>query len=199
MTMIKKLRLYFDTEFTELSKKGELISLAFISENDEIFYAEFDDFSIETCNEWVMENVISNLLFKDRETFIKCSGDVCYMKDASGRIADALCNWFSELGDVEIYADCLSFDWVFFCNLFGTAFNIPKEIFYIPFDLAGFLKYRGIDPDIDRENFVEKYKGDAFIKKIRLKAAGLHNALYDAFLVKAVFEIIETEITGVVI
>ena len=74
MAMIKKLRLYFDTEFTELSKKGELISLAFISENDEIFYAEFDDFSIETCNEWVMENVISKLLFKNRETFIKCSG-----------------------------------------------------------------------------------------------------------------------------
>ena len=65
MTMIKKLRLYFDTEFTELSKKGELISLAFISENGEIFYAEFDDFYIENCNEWVIENVISNLLYKD--------------------------------------------------------------------------------------------------------------------------------------
>lgn len=65
MTMIKKLRLYFDTEFTELSKKGELISLAFISENGEIFYTEFDDFYIENCNEWVIENVISNLLYKD--------------------------------------------------------------------------------------------------------------------------------------
>jgi len=63
--MIKQLRLYFDTEFTELSKKGELISLAFISENGEIFYAEFDVFYIENCNEWVIENVISNLLYKD--------------------------------------------------------------------------------------------------------------------------------------
>ncbi len=196
---MKRLRLYFDTEFTELSKKGKLISLAFVSENDEIFYAEFDDFAAKTCNKWVMENVISNLLFKERETFIKTSGNICYMKDDSGKIANALCNWFSELGNVEIYADCPAFDWVFFCNLFGTAFNIPKEVFYIPFDLATFLKYRGIDPDISRESFVEKHKGQAFIKKIRLKAAGLHNALYDTFLVKAAFEIIETEITGVLI
>ena len=196
---MKKIRLYFDTEFTELSKKGELISLALVSENNEIFYAEFDDFPIKTCNEWVIQNVIPNLLFKDRDFFLKSSGGACYIKDASGRIADALCNWFSELGNVEIYADCPAFDWVFFCNLFGTAFDIPKEVFYMPFDLAAFLKYRGIDPDINREGFVKKHKGQAFIKKIRLKAAGLHNALYDALLVKAAFEIIETEIRGVLV
>lgn len=196
---MKKIRLYFDTEFTELSKKGELISLALVSENNEIFYAEFDDYPIKTCNEWVIQNVIPNLLFKEKETFFKSSNDACYMKDASDRIADALCNWFSELGNVEIYADCLAFDWVFFCNLFGTAFDIPKEIFYMPFDLTGFLKYRGIDPDINREGFVKKHKGDAFIKKIRLQASGLHNALYDALLVKAAFEIIETDVTGVLI
>jgi hypothetical protein len=77
---MKKIRLYFDTEFTELSKKGELISLALVSENDEIFYAEFDDFTTKTCNEWVIKNVIPNLLFKDREIFFKSSGDACYMK-----------------------------------------------------------------------------------------------------------------------
>jgi len=196
---MKKIRLYFDTEFTELSKKGELISLALVSENNEIFYAEFDDFPIKTCNEWVIQNVIPNLLFKDRDFFLKSSGGACYIKDASGRIADALCNWFSELGNVEIYADCPAFDWVFFCNLFGTAFDIPKEVFYMPFDLAAFLKYRGIDPDINREGFVKKHKGQAFIKKIRLKAAGLHNALYDALLVKAAFEIIETDFRGVLV
>jgi len=188
---MKEKRLFFDTEFTELSVKGELISLAFLSDNDQVFYAEFNDYSLENCSGWVKENVIPKLLFNDRETHFDKQQKSSYIKDKSGKIAHLLAEWFSEIGPVEIYSDCHAFDWVFFCNLYGTAFDLPKEIFYIPLDLATLFKYRGIKSDTNRESFVSTYKGHEFIEEIKIKANGAHNSLFDAFLIRASFEILE--------
>jgi len=78
---------------------------------------------------------------------------------------------------IEIWSDCLSYDWVLFCQLFGHAFNIPKCIYYIPFDICTMFKLAGIDPDISREEFVGALYG---IDK--------HNSLYDAKIIKACYD-----------
>ena len=44
---------------------------------------------------------------------------------------------------VEIWSDCLSYDWVLFNQIWGHAnFNIPKAIYYIPLTFALCLRLK---------------------------------------------------------
>ena len=94
-----------------------------------------------------------------------------------GFIADSLKSWLEELGLVEMWSDCLAYDWVLFSLLWGHAFNIPKNVFYIPYDLCTLLKINKIDPDINREEFAGMKNG-----------AEKHNSLWDAMVIKACYE-----------
>lgn len=76
-----------------------------------------------------------------------------------------------------MWSDCLAYDWVLFCQLFGHAFNIPSNVYYIPFDIATLFKLIGIDPDINREEFADMPQGS-------LK----HNAAWDARIIKKCYE-----------
>ena len=62
-----------------------------------------------------------------------------------------------------------------FNQIWGGALNIPKNIDYIWYDLATLFKVKGVDPDINREEF-----------------AGLegskHNALHDARIIKVCYK-----------
>jgi|TARA_Y100000310_G_scaffold12531_2_gene12906 hypothetical protein len=75
--------------------------------------------------------------------------------------------------NVEMWSDCLSYDWVLFNQIWGHAFNIPSNIYYIPFDLCTLFKIKGINPDISREEYSEMTGGS---KK--------HHALWDAKVIK---------------
>jgi len=76
-----------------------------------------------------------------------------------------------------MWSDCLSYDWVLFNQLWGHAFSIPKNIYYIPFDICTLFKVKGIDPDINRERFLEWPDSEQ-----------KHNALWDARVIKACYE-----------
>lgn len=54
--------LFFDTEFTGLRKDTTFISLGIVSDNGKKFYAEFTDYNVEQCDEWIKENIINNLV-----------------------------------------------------------------------------------------------------------------------------------------
>jgi hypothetical protein len=84
---------------------------------------------------------------------------------------------------VEMWSDCLSYDWVLFNQIFGHAFDIPKNVYYIPFDICTLFKLKGIDPDINREKFGcgEVYEE---MKK--------HNALWDAQVIKMCYDKLKT-------
>jgi hypothetical protein len=86
-----------------------------------------------------------------------------------------LTRWLSQFSAVEMWSDCLSYDWVLFNQIFGHAFNIPSNVYYIPFDLSSLLKIYGYDPDISRKEFSELNMP-------------LHNALSDAEMIKACYE-----------
>ena len=97
-----------------------------------------------------------------------------------------LSEWLGQFKDVEIWSDTLAYDWVLFNEIFGHAFNIPKNVYYIPFDLATLFKIKGIDPDISREEFahVENMKlanGKYPEKESDIKK---HNALFDALIIR---------------
>ncbi len=188
------MKVFFDTEFTGLHQHTTLISIGLIAEDGSTFYAELTDYDKSQVDDWLRENVINNLLGLELNAPAALPPD-CYCGDTK-TIARKLERWLSQLstkdaafGDrrnyepnntpqkIEMWSDCLSYDWVLFCQLWGHAFNIPKNVYYIPFDICTLFKVRGIDPDISREEF-----------------AGLdtngqkHNALWDAKVIKACYE-----------
>jgi hypothetical protein len=171
-------KLFFDTEFTGLQQNTTLISLGIISDNDKTFYAEFTDFDVSQCDNWIFDNVINKLIFCGN-----CGSH--YSNDDNNiqiyantiKIRKELERWLEQFGQVEMWSDCLSYDWVLFNNLFGNAFKLPKNVYYIPFDICTVFKLKGIDPDINREEFAEIY---SLVDK--------HNALYDAKIIKLCYE-----------
>lgn len=172
-------KLFFDTEFTGLHQQTTLISLGIVSENGKTFYAEFDDYDKAQINDWIQRNVLDNLLsnrFTNWNTIN--TDDNKFIRGTNQDIRIELEGWLRQFESIEIWSDCLSYDWVLFCQLFGHAFSIPKNIYYIPFDICTLFKAKSIDPDINREEFAERIEiMDFFVNK-------KHNALWDAYVIR---------------
>jgi hypothetical protein len=177
------MKIFFDTEFTGLHQKTTLISIGLISEDNKTFYAEFIDFDKQQINDWLQKNVINNLLFKTdiykRLGFYETSNNSVIQCGVKKEIAYSLKVWMEQFETIEIWSDCLSYDWVLFNDLIADYSNgypkLPKNINYIPFDICTLFKIKGIDPDINRENFAN----------IETKK---HNALEDAKVIKLCYE-----------
>jgi hypothetical protein len=189
-------KIFFDTEFTGLHQNTTLVSIGLISECGKTFYAELNDFDKTQIDEWLQENVINNLRFKEpkqgedeyyvatRSIENKVPNDLyksfsLELRESKSVVAFQLMQWLEQFEQVEIWSDCLSYDWVLFNQLFGHAFNIPKNVYYIPFDICTLFKVKGIDPDISREEFSN-------MKENPQK----HNALWDAKVIKRCFELL---------
>ncbi len=178
------MRIFFDSEFTGLHRSSTLISLAFVAENGEAFYSEFTDYDQSQCDGWIKDNVLANTRWIEAEGAPRGSwreGQLTLCYGDSGTVRAALNEWLNHYDRIEIWADCPSWDWVLFCDLYGGALSIPCQIFYMPFDIATLFKLRGLDPDSDRTVFAG----------LPASAEGLdirHNALYDARLTQACYK-----------
>ncbi len=181
------MKIFMDTEFTGLHQGTTLISIGLVSEDGRTFYAEFNDYDESQCDEWIKKHVISNLLMKKpndgesepyRPMQFKRNVSVAdmwnmEMRSSTKMIREELTDWLNQFDSVEIWSDCLAYDWVLFCNIWGHAFNVPKVVYYIPFDICTLFKIKGVDPDISREEFSDMADGQ---KK--------HNSLWDAMVIK---------------
>jgi hypothetical protein len=69
------MRLYLDTEFTQLDHTAKLISIALVNENEDAFYAELTDtYTMEDCSWFVKTIVFPGLKGKDYQmTFNECA------------------------------------------------------------------------------------------------------------------------------
>jgi hypothetical protein len=76
-----------------------------------------------------------------------------YHQGSKEEIVAALRNYLSTFEEVVIWADVPAYDWVLFCELFGGALSLPKNIHYIVRDLATLLEAKGFDVDTDRFAF----------------------------------------------
>ena len=170
------MKIFLDSEFTGLHQNSTLISLALIDENDRYFYAEFIDYDKSQVNDWIKENVISSLILSQEITNYD-DGSI-EMLSTTDIIKTELEKWLSIYNNIEIWSDCLSYDWVLFNQLWGHAFNLPKNIYYIPFDISTYFKIKGIDPDINREQFVD----------LSSYNRNKHNSLHDAIVIKTCYD-----------
>ncbi len=188
-----KTKLFIDFEYTGLHQSTTPISLGIISECGKTFYAEFTDYDKTQVDDWLEKNVIANTWVAINKRITSMGGvlndlrwaDV-HVFGSSDFIKPFLIQWLSQFEEVVIWSDCLAYDWVLFCNIWGHAFNVPKNIFYIPMDICTLFEIKGIDPDISREEYCEietfreqktKVLHDNF-QSVK------HNALWDAFIIR---------------
>ncbi len=167
-------KLFMDCEMTGLHQNTTLISLGIVAESGESFYAEFTDYDKTQVDEWIEKNVISHLEMGQAPNWFIADKTKCVKGDTKW-IRKHLSTWLAQFSNVEMWSDCLAYDWVLFCNIFGNAFGIPKNVYYIPFDLATAFKQKDIDPDVNRETWA----GTTGKK---------HNALHDAKTIKICYE-----------
>jgi hypothetical protein len=186
---MSKTKLFLDVECTGLVQNTTLISLGIVSECGKTFYAEFNDYNKNQADSWIQENVIDNLKFsappEGEFEHLVATRSACnplgqsfnkgYSIELRGTTEDItkyLKAWLNQFKEIEIWSDCLAYDWVLFCELFGGAMFIPKNIYYIPMDICTAFKMQDIDPDIDRASISGK------------KTLVKHNALDDARMIK---------------
>lgn len=175
-------KVFYDSEFTGLHQNTSLISIGLVAETGQTFYAEFTDYDVIQINDWIRENVINKLILSDYTHDVNLSE--FRIKGNKEDVKDALTHWLGQFDQMEIWSDCLAYDWVLFCQLYGSAFGVPKNVYYIPFDICTVFKVKGIDPDISREEFTKDVFQD--------DTMGKHNALHDAFVIKACYEKLQT-------
>lgn len=211
------LKLFFDTEFTGLHKNTTLISLGIVSEDGKKFYAEFQDYDREQCDEWIKENVIKNCFIpifpshSDIEKEIKkmekngyeiskipsmpsgYSPIVHYTKrtnengvtEVSGDgawIWRHLKEWLLQFDFIEFVSDVCHYDFVLLIDIFGGAFDLPDNICPVCHDInQDIANFYGIS---EKEAF-DKSREDVIQNSIGGKK---HNALYDAEVIKAIYD-----------
>lgn len=186
------MKIFFDTEFTGLHQNTTLISIGLVAETGHVFYAEMPDYDQSQVDDWIQQNVIAHLLtvsgdygpiygqaIPDFET----EKSICLLGKERFEVLEYLKEWFTAVMEtanvdkLEMWSDSLAYDWVLFCEMFGGAMSVPDYIYYIPFDICTLFKFKGIDPDVNREEFAEmRYGGPK------------HNALWDARIIKACYE-----------
>lgn len=174
------MNIYFDSEFTGLHKNTSLISVGFVSENGKMFYAELTDYDKSQVDPWIQKNVINNLFITTQYT--PFDGLTLYRGNLIG-LKHSLIDWLKQFGKVDMWSDCLAYDWVLFNNIFGTAFDIPKTVYYIPYDICTAFKINGIDPDVSRE----EYAKDWLDRNPLQITSSKHNALWDAHVIKGCY------------
>ena len=178
-------KVFFDTEFSGLQQDAQLLSIGLVHENGQTFYAEVSDYDENTLSEWVKQNVIPKMILEGyaiNESTHENGNFV--LRGAKHIIAKELANWLQSFNSQMIMvADVLAYDWVLFCDLWGTAFAIPSNVFYIPVDLSTLLFAKDYDPDISRVDLVKQFTPSGELDNI-----DTHNALTDAQMCKIIYE-----------
>lgn len=170
--------LFLDTEFTSLTQAARLISLALVAADGREFYAEFADLDPAAADPWVRTHVLPLtrwLANAEAHPGDWQEGPTRMVYGPQPAVAAALGDWLAHWSRVTIWGDCLAYDWVLFCELFGGARALPEPVSYLPLDLVTLLALRGLDPDTDR----------AALAGLSDAAARRHDALWDARVLRA--------------
>lgn len=178
---------FMDAEFTGLQKDTQLISIGFVAEDGNELYLEFNDIDMETQDQWIKDNVLNNTAYYGNVPVNDIVDEVNYYVGDKQELLGVVLNWFKQYDDVLIVADVGHYDMVLFLDLFGGAFNLPKNIC---------ASYHDINQDIaDFEHITEQEafntSREDFISNYNITVLGnKHNSLYDAKVCKEIYNII---------
>lgn len=169
---------FIDTEFFEdgPSKPIQLISIGIVSEEGKEFYIENQDVDLNTVSDWLKTNVVPHLFrttqkiqgkaFKEGEAF-----GVLPHKD----IGPAVMKFIGMDPKPLFWGYFADYDWVVFCQLFGSMINLPPTFPNLCFDMKQEMRRLNLSKPI-------------------LKMTGpAHNALADAHWHKDLWDYIQGE------
>ena len=135
---MKKLNLYLDFEFTSLSPDAQPISMGIVSDERDFrtgihtadlrlttkqFYAEFADFDISRCDDWVKENVVEKLKhYKQINAGGFKRGINSFEFECNyntNQVKKELLSFLEQFYDyqIQIVVDCGTWDWYHFLQL----------------------------------------------------------------------------------
>lgn len=112
------LRIFFDTEFTELGIDPRLISIGLVSEDGERdFYAELTDtYQLADCGDFAREAVLPQL-----------EGGMARLTMAE--LSARLGGWIKDFGEpVRLITDSLSWDWPWIQEIFENRATWPPNL-----------------------------------------------------------------------
>jgi len=140
------MKYFLDTEFIEDGKTIDLISIGIVSEAGKEFYEISSEFEESKASPWVVENVIAKLGDKPRIS--------------REEIKNKILAFIGNDPKPEFWGYFADYDWVVFCQLFGTMMDLPKKFPMFCLDIKQESKLNGV--------------------KMPAQKDGNHNALEDA-------------------
>ena len=111
------MKYFLDTEFYEDGRTIELISIGIVREDGREFYAcnlDADFTRIRMASPWLAANVLPQLPEDGAAAWLN-------RENIAEKIRE-----FINSEKVEIWAYYADYDWVVFCQLFGTMIDLPK-------------------------------------------------------------------------
>lgn len=192
------MKLFLDTEFTGLHKETTLISIGMVSENGQTFYAELTDYNQNQVDDWIQANVISKLKFtestidKEGWFFSSSAEGSIEGRGTKAQVREVLNQWLAQFESVEVVSDCGHFDFVLFLDLVADhVFQVPPHIAPVYQDInQDLMVYYDCEATVafnmSRELLCE-YMG------ANLPTEEKHNALYDAYVIKEIYEFLHEE------
>lgn len=200
--------LFVDTEFTELSRDAELISVGIVGAKGSL-YIEFPS-GIQKINnsdnDWMKENVIGNLLPVNDLPENIIVGKASNKHEFQDQLIEFLSNEVDkpfECYKWQFVSDCCHYDAMLLFELLmeeDTALSLPDFIVPSMLDIDTLISqhereingsYSKPGFDISREDLINML--DDKLPGLSMKipdfiANKKHNALYDAYVIKKIFE-----------
>lgn len=179
------MKIYFDTEFEGLRKDAKLISLGLITEDNQELYIEFDDIDIQKQDQWIKDNVLQNTILYGQKEISEITDEANYYKGDKDEIKGVLLHWLNQFDNVQFISDVCHYDFVFLIDIFGSAWDLPKNVIPCCHD---------INQDIMDLFWLNEKEAFDFSREDILDNLGLeikgnkHNSLYDAKVIKAIYE-----------
>lgn len=158
------MKIFFDTEFSEIRGNIHLISIGAVDEEGREFYAINEAVESMVLNSWLKKNVVERLQFTGRydrtplQPLDKIAKSFRHFVEYSRS---------SSSTELEFWAYYGAYDWVVLCQLFGGMLNIPNGWPWYFHDLRVYLNSHGLRHISDDDTRFD-----------------MHNALADARWVK---------------
>jgi hypothetical protein len=120
------MRYFLDTELIDDGKTIDLISIGIVAEDGREYYAESSEARADKAGDWVREHVLPHLhTCSPTEAWLFHPGCPLHIRACIASAIVAFCDP-EQYGKPEFWGYYADYDWVAFCQLFGTMMDLPK-------------------------------------------------------------------------
>jgi hypothetical protein len=101
----------------------------------------------------------------------------------------ALKDWLQQFDEVQFVSDVCHYDMVLLIDLFGSAFDLPKHVSAVCYDInQDIARVYGISQKEAFDKSREEMFKDKYFKDVELPSGQKHNSLYDAEVIKCIYD-----------